>query len=57
MESIDTAYNGFLLCIDCKYRPDEPIEVDKEFHCDRQSMSVRNVGICKYYTRIEIAES
>lgn len=54
MEVTDTAYNGFILCTDCKYRSDDLVEINKEFHCDRHSMIVKNVGICKYYRKAEL---
>lgn len=49
----NTAFNDYVLCLDCEYGQGCFVSPDQEFDCSRWSSKVKNVGICKYYKRSE----
>ena len=53
MEINNTAYNEFVFCSDCEHGLGNFVSADQEFTCPRWGTPVKNVGICKYYKRIE----
>ena len=56
MEVNDTAYNEYVLCLDCEHGQGCFVSSDQEFECPQWSGKVKNVGICKYYKRCNNGE-
>ena len=52
MDINDTAYNEYVLCLDCEYGQGCFVSPEQEFVCPRWQSKVNKVGICKHYKRL-----
>ena len=59
MDINDTAFNDYVLCLDCEHGQGHFVSADQEFACPRwgKYSKMKNVGICKYYMRCDDANS
>ena len=57
MDVTNTACNDYVLCLDCEFGQGRFVAADQEFECPRWAAKVKNVGLCKHYTRCDHGNS